>query len=67
MSMINNDWLNHIEGIFLGVLFGMYAFRGNNWSSHTFKNLFKKDDGNDDLFSIDAGWLKNVLRRKKGI
>ena len=66
-SIITNNWFNSIGVLFIAILFGMYALRGNNWpqwSGRWFKNVNKKNDGNDYYTSIDFGWFKNLFRKK---
>ncbi|KQC08796.1 MAG: hypothetical protein APR62_04025 [Smithella sp. SDB] len=66
-SIIVGNWTDSILVLALVVLFGMYAWRGNNWAlKFFFGNLNKKYDGTDSSLSIDYGKLKNLFSRKKG-
>lgn len=69
LSVMTNDWLDKIGTIFIITPLFMYALRGNNWQlkwyPHLVKNVFKKNDGNDDYTSIDLSWFKKVFRKKK--
>jgi hypothetical protein len=64
-SIIHDNWTDSILVLALVALFGMYAWRGNNWPlKFFFGNINKKYDGNDDFASIDFGRFKNLFRKK---
>ena len=64
--MIANNWFHSMGVIILAILFGMYALRGNNWPRYLswFRNVIKKNDGNDYYGSIDLSWFKNLFGKK---
>jgi len=64
-SIIVGNWTDSILVLALAALFGMYAWRGNNWPlKFFFGNINKKYDGNDYHASIDFSWFKNLFRKK---
>jgi hypothetical protein len=64
-SIIHNNWTDGILVLALAALFGMYAWRGNNWPlKFFFGNVIKKGDENDYIGSIDLSWFKNLFQKK---
>ncbi len=64
-SIIVGNWTDSILVLALAALFGMYAWRGNNWPlKFFFGNVIKKNDGNDYYASIDFSWFNNLFRKK---
>ena len=65
-SIMEDNWSDSIFVFALAALFGMYAWRGNNWPlKFFFGNLIKQDDENDFIGSINLGRFKNLFGKKK--
>ncbi|MGD0279117.1 MAG: hypothetical protein ABSC11_07400 [Smithella sp.] len=65
-SIMEDNWTDYILVLALASLFGMYAWRGNNWPlKFFFGNLIKQDDENDFIGSINLGRFKNLFGKKK--
>ncbi len=64
-STTAGDRFEALGVVFFSIPFFMYALRGNNWPFALFKNVVKKNDGNDSYESFDYRWFIGLFKKKK--